>query len=788
MRNFLFCLVVLVVADSAVGFELSSAPNLELWDNGIVYIAVEDSKGGLLVGGNFTRFMGEPRANVARIGPDGILDPNFAPDVSSFVYSIVTSADDSIIIGGDFSSVNGVSQKFLARLDLNGQLDGGWKLSLDGAIFSMTLDHAGGLVIGGLFTIIDGVAASGLARIAMDSGVVDDEFSFNVIGTVFAVSLDDSGHLWVGGEFGQIGNVSVQNLARLNLDTASVDSFSANDTVNAFAVGENSEIFVCGRFSSIDGNEVGSVARYLYGGVPDFSWTPSVNGPVFGCNTSTKGLLISGSFSEVDGWQAGGLARLAFNGGEPDLSFLPLFSGVYTALEGVETVNVFAMELPVGLVLAGGIFRYVGDVPVASSVILNGATGEVSRALDAEYPAFIRQIQPLDDGRTILAGSFRRAGEKIRDNILLLEADFTVSSAWSIGTNGEVRAVEKEGSSIFVGGFFGRLGHSRRMSIGRIDISGDVASVCSDWAPALLELPAVLTIQRDRVRPDHVYVAGAFSYEGPGDYLASDLIRLSVLGEAVPDTALEDLGVNGQVNAISQTDSGLIYVGGRFSRIRGHERRALMEFENDSTLTVRSSFDAGLNNHVWALASVDSSDSVFAAGQFTIAFGQSRRRLMKLSGSQLSDWSPSVGGGVPVAISVDPDEHWLYVSGAFEQVGGLDRRSIARIGLAGSGQVGDAVISSFAGSTIWSNRVFSDQIWLGGQFGVIGDEPRLGIARLRKSPTLADGVFSDRFQELEVPTFQSIVGASANLNGPCSPEVLPLGLRKALDPFPIGGC
>ena len=77
--------------------------------------------GKILIGGMFTSYDSTPRINIARINPNGSLDPTFDPGTgagpSSWeVASILRLSSGKALLGGNFSTYNGTPEGGLARI------------------------------------------------------------------------------------------------------------------------------------------------------------------------------------------------------------------------------------------------------------------------------------------------------------------------------------------------------------------------------------------------------------------------------------------------------------------------------------------------------------------------------------------------------------------------------------------------------------------------------------------------------------------------------------------------
>jgi uncharacterized delta-60 repeat protein len=83
--------------------------------------------GKILIAGDFVipTDKGSVRPRIIRLNPDGSLDSTFTPGsgANDVITSIALQPDGKILIGGDFTQYNGVLRNRLARLQPNGSLD-----------------------------------------------------------------------------------------------------------------------------------------------------------------------------------------------------------------------------------------------------------------------------------------------------------------------------------------------------------------------------------------------------------------------------------------------------------------------------------------------------------------------------------------------------------------------------------------------------------------------------------------------------------------------------------------
>ena len=254
-----------------------SFPTLDLEGGSALCLEIQSDR-SILLGGSFTRVAGSPRPWVARITPDGKVDPTLAliPSLLPTVYSdpsvqsIALQPDGRIVIGGDFAINGNNIPQGLARLNTDGSLDSSFVLSsnFSGFIQVLRLDGQGRILVGGnsfpspLFS---------LARLE-PSGAIDDSFRPPVDPTsdsVASLAIRSDGRILAGGpNYGRNGPVTaiVPSLRRLTPDGALDPEFDPGaygpfGNVTALLLESRGSLLVGGDFSSVDGRLIRSLVR-----------------------------------------------------------------------------------------------------------------------------------------------------------------------------------------------------------------------------------------------------------------------------------------------------------------------------------------------------------------------------------------------------------------------------------------------------------------------------------------------------------------------------------------------
>jgi uncharacterized delta-60 repeat protein len=116
--------------------------------NDAVQAFAVQADGKILVGGDFTVLGGQSRGRIARLTPDGDLDPAFlVTSIDDTVKTIVTQADGRIIVAGAFTQVGPSVRNRIIRLNADGTLDGAFNPNANGEVSAVVVQPDGKLVV-----------------------------------------------------------------------------------------------------------------------------------------------------------------------------------------------------------------------------------------------------------------------------------------------------------------------------------------------------------------------------------------------------------------------------------------------------------------------------------------------------------------------------------------------------------------------------------------------------------------------------------------------------------------
>ena len=223
-------------------FDAGEGPNGDVWA-----VAVQRD-GKILVGGEFDSVDSVPRNGIARLMPDGSLDMAFDPGTGAdgAVRAIAVQLDGGILLGGTFTEIDGEPRQQMARLNPDGSLDpsflaGG--MGADGTVFDIGIQVDGRLIVVGDFTTFNGVTRHRITRLNPD-GTTDPSINFGSGADAFISStvIQPDRRIVIGGDFSTYDGFPRLRIARLHggtiagpgqVEFASFDYFVQENGTNA---------------------------------------------------------------------------------------------------------------------------------------------------------------------------------------------------------------------------------------------------------------------------------------------------------------------------------------------------------------------------------------------------------------------------------------------------------------------------------------------------------------------------------------------------------------------------
>ena len=245
-------------------------------DNPVYAVAVQPGDSRILIGGSFNTFNGVYRPNLARLNTNGTLHAAFnvgnGPDGT--VFALALQADGKILIGGDFTHVNNIPRDRIARLNPDGSLDPTFLTGAgaDATVRAIQVQSDGSILVGGSFTNFAGQGRAFLVRLQPADGAVDGTFLAGLAGpdeAVYAIALQPDEKIVLGGSFSHVNGVTRNRITRLNKDGTTDPSINfglgANGFVAALLIQPDRKIVLGGGFTTYDNKPANHLAR-IYGG------------------------------------------------------------------------------------------------------------------------------------------------------------------------------------------------------------------------------------------------------------------------------------------------------------------------------------------------------------------------------------------------------------------------------------------------------------------------------------------------------------------------------------------
>ncbi len=372
----------------------------------IVYTAVGQTDGKIVVGGTFATLAGSARNYVGRLNPDGTLDSSLGVSPVSHVAALAMQPDGKILMGGYFKTLNGLTIKRIARLNADGSLETAFNPSINtpGSDYSSVRAIAvltnQQILVGGDFTAISGVTRRNFGRINA-AGSLDTSYALDADGYVLCIALQPDGKVLLGGSFTTLGGQTRNHIARLNADCSLDYLFApgADGAVNAIAVQADGKILVGGQFSTLAGRSRSNLGRLNADGTVDDSFNPGANGPVNSLVVQPDTRIIAGgTFSTLGGQSLYNLGLLNPDG-TVDARFRPWITGSSVA------VNTMVLQSDKNLVVGGRFDSVDGigrtnlcrlSVPDPLLLIVQQPTNATCRVGDiVSFGAMVEGVSPI---------------------------------------------------------------------------------------------------------------------------------------------------------------------------------------------------------------------------------------------------------------------------------------------------------------------------------------------------------------------------------------------------------
>jgi uncharacterized delta-60 repeat protein len=406
----------------------------------------------------------------------------FNPGADGIVWSIAVQADEKIIIAGEFTSVGGLPRNRIARLYPDGTVDPNFNPGANGTIYRVLVEPAGTILIAGNFTRLGGGGTGNsvvnrIARLNKDGSIASGELFIDLgpNNTIRALALQADGRMIVGGLFTVVRGglpsppfstpLTRNFLARLDQGLVADDSIppfvfnpGANNSVYDLATQPDGKIIAVGTFTTLGGGGTGTTVRNRIGrlssdGALDTTFNPGANGNVFSVVRQTDGkIVVGGGFTGL-GAGTGATLRNRIgrlnSDGSVDTTFNP----------GANAEVLCLAQQADGKLLVGGNFTLIGGgtgTTIRNFIARLNSDGSVDATFNSGANGGIAAVRQRSDGKVLIGGNFTSlgagAGILSRNFIGLMNSDGTVDTTPSPKNNNFVDAQVISGNSGLVYG------------------------------------------------------------------------------------------------------------------------------------------------------------------------------------------------------------------------------------------------------------------------------------------------------------------------------------------------
>jgi uncharacterized delta-60 repeat protein/uncharacterized repeat protein (TIGR01451 family) len=508
---------------------LTSPPhNLIPGANKPVQAVAVQPDGKIVIGGDFTAFNTTQRNSIARVNQDGQLDPTFNPGLGAdnYVSAVALQPDGRILIGGGFTSVNASLRYGIARLMPNGSVDPSFNpgFGADGPVRAVSLQADGKILIGGEFIYYNGTNRNYLARLNAD-GSLDTTFDpgegpngpiYSIALTAGAMNINrqasggqaedrfpvDSGSMqgsitvnydflqepdtlriyngsdliFDAGLINGVGTITVPYSGSSSYLTIVVNegNNSSATTLWRYSLNINPAVderpVIGGNFTSFNGTEMNYVARLNPDGSLDQSFATGTGADdvVYAVAKQGNKVVIGGAFTSIDVRNRRGVARLNEDG--------TLDTSYDTGSGTDNTVYSIAVQ-PNGQAVLGGVFVSFNGTRRIGLLRLNLDGTLDTSFMDTAYNQFAGVINPLSRENPLTQPNFISALAPYRQTNSSI---FVVTNITTAGdTNFSYVTNYTYADYLYVGGLFKRMGggYDRNNQLSRYNFARVIGGV-----------------------------------------------------------------------------------------------------------------------------------------------------------------------------------------------------------------------------------------------------------------------------------------------------------------------
>lgn len=684
-------------------------------------------------------------------------------------------SDGSFLVGGDFDSIGGVRVSHLARILPDGTVDPSFAVQPSGVVLAMDSDSLGRVVIGGNFQTINGISSPYLGRLNADLSF-DSAFTSG-LGTstnaqVRAIELDSNDDILIGGTFSTFNGSSAEGLIKLDSSGLPVAGFSSPPfdsftSVNDLSVDSLDRIAISGSFQGIGGASRNRIARLLSDGTLDTTFDPgagSQRAPSSILALPDGKILLGGNLNKYDNTNVNRLIRINSDG------------SLDGTLVGFPNERVYCLELLSGdRIGVGGQFDSYNDgtqsiaVPgvavLASDGTLEAQQAQLTWSIESIQTPQVRAVGELPNLTRIAGGTFETSAPSFSRGLFSFATSGTASDTWSLGNRAEIRVLlEGSGGSVYAGGNFTHVNDLFRPGLVKLN---DTGAPDPSFVPDLGSDPTIRSLV---LHDGSLLAAGRLNISSPGTHRIA--VRLATAdGQLDPTFVVPTSGTGvGTANTIAVLEDDTIMLGGTNLLVHDNaaDYRNLLQISSTGSVLTEWTLLTGPDSEINALATMPDG-GILAGGTFTQWATDSRiKRIARLDSDFSLDLDYSVQSdpnSVVQDLAVRSDGRAVIV-GNFSKLDGDDLVSERVAGLASSGGLDSSFNPPNIDRSVQCVTLDdSGRVILGGTFFDLDGSSVPGVIRLEPDGTLDQQVFVGTTWEISTVYDVLPVGHTVKLGG-----------------------
>jgi hypothetical protein len=591
----------------------------------------------------------------------------------------------TMYLGGNFTSFSSKATAAVVNNTTGSPIS---NLNIDGEVLVSIPDSVnGGWYIGGTFNNVNGLPRSKIAHINADGtlsgwqlGTIENQNGpASVRALTLVIDPFAPGYLYIGGQFTSVGGARLLNLAAVFNTTlvpgmpyvGDTDIAASVNSIKYIASGSTTPgmLLIGGKFSSfVNGGHIAfrqnMGAINVLGGT--LNLTLDTNGPVnaiSNCPAAAPlpgyvGICMGGNFSKISGASHANAAILLVQTNGSNAIPWPF---PFDTDGEVKTLMYGGQGL-----YMGGSFQHVNGV-ARSNLALVAWTGAVLNNLSAMANAPVNSISVanfLVYDFVYLGGDFTQIANTAvsRAALFIVTSSASGLQPWKPAADGPICALSGNGSSVFIGGK-GPGEKILRNHLAALTTDGQL----TDWMPNV-DGPVLALAAASLGSSGILYVGGTFSK-------ANNIQRQNLAALDVGDGSLlpwQADATGGKVATIA-TSVDTVYVGGSFLALGGHPRNGLGAVDfTGAVLGWNPGINTATNNQINVIKTLQDGTVIFG-GYFQKVGGNLQQNVAAVTSANDSysviNWNPNPNGAITNMVVGPIFEPGLM--GNFTQVGGV---------------------------------------------------------------------------------------------------------------------